>query len=239
MKIFDVSKIIVPFRVKTIFKTISKYAVLALLCSVLCTPAYATIGMQELGDSLTAFTGFSRVWSPPVRVKQLRADGRSVTVRTNATLHDMRWTPQNLAALKQQVSRWVLGHPNGKVTIYTGKTDIDELVTDQYSVNGQKFTKIIKNDEQEKLQNEINERVILDKEIKTMLNNGKRNIILSNNAREMTGTVMSGNRVVATFDKGVLVDYDESLLLACIQVSVMIMDLSLTRLFIIWRAIRP
>ena len=130
MKIFDVSKIIVPFRVKTIFKTISKYAVLALLCSVLCTPAYATIGMQELGDSLTAFTGFSRVWSPPVRVKQLRADGRSVTVRTNATLHDMRWTPQNLAALKQQVSRWVLGHPNGKVTIYTGKTDIDELVTD-------------------------------------------------------------------------------------------------------------
>ena len=126
MKIFDSSKIIVPFRVKKI----SKYAVLALLCSVLCTPAYATIGMQELGDSLTAFTGFSRVWSPPVRVKQLRADGRSVTVRTNATLHDVRWTPQNLAALKQQVSRWVLGHPNGKVTIYTGKTDIDELVTD-------------------------------------------------------------------------------------------------------------
>ena len=79
----------------------------------------------------------------------------------------------------------------------------------QYSVNGQKFTKIIKNNELEKLQNEINERVTLDKEIKTMLKNGNRNITLSNKAREMTGTVMSGNCVVATFDKGVLVDYDE------------------------------
>ena len=86
--------------------------------------------MHELGDSLTVFTGFSSVWSPAVRVKQLRVDGKNITVRTNATLHDVRWTPQNLAALKRNISRWVLGHPNGRVTVYTGKTDIDELVTD-------------------------------------------------------------------------------------------------------------
>jgi len=126
MKIFDSSKIIVLFRVKTISKRIFVFYLLSLFL----VPAYATIGMQELGDSLTAFTGFSRVWSPPVRVKQLRVNGQNITVRTNTTLHDVRWTPQNIKDLKQQVSRWVLGHPNGKVTIYTGKTDIDELVTD-------------------------------------------------------------------------------------------------------------
>ena len=86
--------------------------------------------MQELGDSLTVYTGFSNVWSPAVRVKQLRVDGRNVTVRTNATLHDVRWTPQNIAEVKQKVSWWVLGNTDGKVSIFTGKTLIDELVTD-------------------------------------------------------------------------------------------------------------
>ncbi len=100
------------------------------LCSLFLVPAYATIGMRELGDSLTAYIGFSSVWSPAVHVKQLRVDGKTVTVRTNATLHDVRWTPQNLAEVKRQVSRWVLGHSNGKVNILTGKTAIDELVTD-------------------------------------------------------------------------------------------------------------
>ena len=111
--------------------TIFKRIFVLCLCSLFLVPAHATIGMHELGDSLTVFTGFSSVWSPAVRVKQLRVDGKNITVRTNATLHDVRWTPQNLAALKRNISRWVLGHPNGKVTVYTGKTDIDELVGEQ------------------------------------------------------------------------------------------------------------
>ena len=110
--------------------TIFKRIFVLCLCSLFLVPAHATIGMHELRDSLTVFTGFSSVWSPVVRVKQLRVDGKNITVRTNATLHDVRWTPQNLATLKCNISRWVLGHPNGKVTVYTGKTDIDELVTD-------------------------------------------------------------------------------------------------------------
>ena len=113
----------------TISKRIFVFCLLSFSVAVL-SPAFATIGMQELGDSLTAYTGFSSVWSPPVRVKQLRVDGKKISVRTNLTLRDVRWTPQNLAELKEQVSRWVLGDPNGKVTIYAGKTDIDELVTD-------------------------------------------------------------------------------------------------------------
>lgn len=86
--------------------------------------------MQALGDSLFAWTGFSRVWSPTVRVKSMRVSGNSVTLRTNATLKDVRWTPETLADVKRCVSRWTLGHEDGKVTIYTGKTDIESLVTE-------------------------------------------------------------------------------------------------------------
>jgi len=100
------------------------------LCAVLCTPLQAQISLQELGDSLFMYTGFSRVWSPTVRVKQMRVNGNNVTLHTNATLKDVRWTPQNVKEIKRQVSLWALGHENGKVTIYSGKTDIESLITE-------------------------------------------------------------------------------------------------------------
>lgn len=111
---------------------ISKYIVILIctLYSILCTPIYAQIGMQELGDSLTAYTGFSPVWAPPVRVKQLRVSGKNITVRTNKTLRDVRWTPANLAELKRCVSLWVLGNTKGNVTIIAGNTNIETLITD-------------------------------------------------------------------------------------------------------------
>lgn len=86
--------------------------------------------MRALGDSLMNWTGFSRVWSPTVRVKQMRVNGDNVTLRTNNTLRDVRWTPQNLRDIQRRVSRWTLGHPNGNVTIYSGNTDIATLITD-------------------------------------------------------------------------------------------------------------
>ena len=104
---------------------------LCLLCVVLCCPIHAdTVGMQALGDSLFAWTGFSRIWSPNVRVKSMRIDGDKVTIKTNATLKDVRWTPDNIRDVKRHVSRWTLGHEKGKVTIYTGKTDIESLLTE-------------------------------------------------------------------------------------------------------------
>lgn len=114
MKIFDSSKIIA----------------LALLLALGSPLSYAQIGMRELGDSLMAYTGFSRLWSPSVRVKQLRVSGNNVSVRTNQTLHDFRWTDQNLDSLCRKVSLWTLGHENGKVTIYAGSTNIRTLITD-------------------------------------------------------------------------------------------------------------
>lgn len=115
MKIFDASKII-------------KYTLLALVW--MATPAQAQLGMQELADSLFAYTGFSRLWSPPVRIKNMRISGNTVILKTNATLHDYRWTPQNIADIKRKVSLWTLGHEKGKVTIYSSNADIETLVTD-------------------------------------------------------------------------------------------------------------
>lgn len=114
MKIFDLSKIIA----------------LALLLALGSPLSYSQIGMQELGDSLMAYTGFSRLWSPAVRVKQLRVSGNNVSVRTNQTLHDFRWTEENLDQLCRKVSLWTLGHENGKVTIYAGQTNVRKLITD-------------------------------------------------------------------------------------------------------------
>ena len=112
---------------------ISKKIVLLLSILILHSPfslLHSQIGMRELGDSLMQWTGFSPVWSPVVRVKNLRVNGNNVTLYTNITLRDVRWTPQNLSELKRNVSRWVLGHEDGKVTIYSAQTDIETLITE-------------------------------------------------------------------------------------------------------------
>jgi len=109
---------------------ISKRIIVFCFISLLLCPAKAQIGMQELGDSLTAYTGFSRVWSPPVRVKQLRVSGKRITLRTNKTLRDVRWTPENVADIKGRISMWVLGNTKGEVTILSGNTNIENLITD-------------------------------------------------------------------------------------------------------------
>jgi len=109
-----------------------RYLVFALftLYTIHLTPLHAQLGMRELGDSLMTWTGFSRAWSPTVRVRQMRINGNEVTLRTNNTLHDVRWTPENVAEIKRKVSRWTLGHEKGRITIYTGTASIDELITD-------------------------------------------------------------------------------------------------------------
>ena len=80
---------------------ISKYIILVLLL-LLPGLSHASIGMQELGDSLMAYTGFSRVWSPTVRIKQMRVDGDNITLRTNGTLKDYRWTPKDIITIKRK-----------------------------------------------------------------------------------------------------------------------------------------
>lgn len=104
-----------------------------LILSVFCfqfASLPAQIGMRELGDSLMAYTGFSRVWSPIVRVKKLRVNGNNVSVYTNAPLGHVHWTEESLKDVKSRVSRWVLGHSKGEVTIYSANINIESLLTD-------------------------------------------------------------------------------------------------------------
>ena len=108
----------------------SKFIIISFLISLSTLPAQASIGLPELGDSLTAYTGFSRVWSPVVRVKNLRVNGNKVSVYTNSPLSNVHWTPERIKDIKRHVSRWVLGHEHGSVTIYSAQTNIETLVTD-------------------------------------------------------------------------------------------------------------
>ena len=107
-----------------------KSLILIALCAISILPSNAAIGMPELGDSLTVFTGFKPLWSPAVRVKSMRVNGNNITVTTNTVIKDVRWTPESITDIKRKVSLWVLGHEKGKVTIYAGRTDIENLVTD-------------------------------------------------------------------------------------------------------------
>lgn len=81
----------------------------------------------------------------------------------------------------------------------------------QYSLNGKKISRLVKNEELDQLQKDIEKRVEIEKQIKELLNKGNRNFVLSNNARKLTGDVLSGNRVVATFENGQLINIDEKL----------------------------
>ena len=112
-------------RVSTLYRSL-----FIILCVLFVLPAHATVGMQELGDSLTAYTGFSPLWASPVKVKNLRVNGNNITVRTNTMLKDVRWTPALVRDVKKHVSRWVLGHDKGNVTLFGGRTNIEDLVTD-------------------------------------------------------------------------------------------------------------
>lgn len=85
--------------------------------------------MQALGDSLTAWTGFSPLWSSAVKVKQMRVNGNRVTVRTNNIMKDVRWTPAKVSEVKRKVSYWVLGHERGIITIQCDGTDVDNFIT--------------------------------------------------------------------------------------------------------------
>lgn len=75
----------------------------------------------------------------------------------------------------------------------------------QYRENGKNYSIKLNNNEIAPLKAQIEERKIIEKNIKTLLKNGNREIELSAFAKEYTGYVMSGNTVVAEFNKGVLV----------------------------------
>ena len=108
---------------------------------LLLLPADAlAVDTQALADSLQArYVPFSSAWSPRVKVKQVRVNGSNITVRTNGVLGGVVFTPSELTAMRKQVSLWVLGHPRGKVSIYTNKYELSELIPDRLQRRKSKY----------------------------------------------------------------------------------------------------
>ena len=111
----------------------NKFRIIVLLLTFFSFPfsvCRASIGVQELADSLTMLTGFSRAWCPAVKIKSLRVNGNNITLHTNNVLSGVRWTKEEVNRFNLNVSRWVLGNDKGKVTIYTNRQPVHELITD-------------------------------------------------------------------------------------------------------------
>ena len=106
-----------------------KKGLIIILLFLCANSAQATIGMQELSDSLMNYTGFSRIWSPNVRVRKMRVDGNHIVIHTNATLSGVQWSEEKAKEIEQKISLWVLGHTQGTVQLFTQKTNIRDLIT--------------------------------------------------------------------------------------------------------------
>ena len=81
----------------------------------------------------------------------------------------------------------------------------------QYRENGKNITKQISLEEVADLTLKISKRKMIESQIRKILKEGQKNISLSNTAREYTGYVMSGDKVVAEFNRGELVYKNEKL----------------------------
>ena len=98
-----------------------------MLCVI--TASASALDMRALADSLDQWAGFNLGCVPRVRVTQVKTNKDQVFVYTNKTLSCLSLTPEELVRLRMKVSRWVLGGPNGKVSIYSDGFELSELLT--------------------------------------------------------------------------------------------------------------
>lgn len=99
--------------------------------------------------------------------------------------------------------------PSGKVYLKTinGK----KYYYHQYFYNGKRYSEIVKREDLSSLEEKINKRIELESELKRLKSNDSNNIVLSENAKKLTGQVMMGDTPVAKFNNGVLIEINESL----------------------------
>ena len=109
---------------------------------------------------------------------------------------------KTLSELMKELQSLPLGN------IYVKKINGKEYFYHQYFINGARVGSIVSKEKVKALQAQINRRKEIEEEIK-IIKSKQKTIILSKAANELTGSVMSGNKVVATFEKGVLRYIDE------------------------------
>ena len=107
-----------------------KRIIIILLSIWLGLQAYA-LNKQTLADSLTAYAK-RKAYVENVSVQRVKVKNQLVWVYTNGTLGQLSLTPNDVRELRELVSQVVLGHNQGKVTLYTSDYEIGELVTSLY-----------------------------------------------------------------------------------------------------------
>jgi len=97
-----------------------------------------------------------------------------------------------------------------KGNVYIKKINGNEYYYHQYFINGARVGSIVSKDKVQDLIKKIEYRKQIEKQIK-QIKSRQKNVVLSKNAKELTGSVMSGNTVVATFEQGTLTYINEKL----------------------------
>lgn len=95
-----------------------------------------------------------------------------------------------------------------KGNIYRKVISGKEYFYHQYFEHGKRYSQIVSGDRLNDLREKIGRRKELERQI---AEKSARNVTISKNAEELTGYLMSGTRVVASFGKGVMTDIDEVL----------------------------
>lgn len=94
--------------------------------------------------------------------------------------------------------------------LYFKKINGKKYCYHQYFVNGARVGSIVSKENVAALKAKIERRKEIEKEIK-LIKSKQKNVVLSKNANNLTGSVMSGNKIVASFDQGTLKYIDEKL----------------------------
>lgn len=104
------------------------WVTIVLLFGLSCSAAAELVTERhQLADSINTLTGFPSC-VPPVFIYRMSVNGNDIFIRANKTLSAVAWTETSVYQLRLSISRWVLGHDYGRVTIYTDGHEVSELI---------------------------------------------------------------------------------------------------------------
>ncbi len=114
-----------------------------LLTSLLCLGSLSAFALdkQALADSLTCYANrYARIGK--VQVNRVRVKKNIVNIYTNRALSFAPLRKDNVQELRRLCSRMVLGHNNGKVSIFTDKHEVGELIINTSAKNAYRLPEV-------------------------------------------------------------------------------------------------
>ena len=106
----------------------TKKFILFLAALFVCNTATYAIDKQALADTLTQIVK-SHAYAGSVKVSRIRVRNSQIHVYTNPTLSHISFSEKQVRDIRLLISKLVLGHDQGKVTVYSGDKELGELIT--------------------------------------------------------------------------------------------------------------